>query len=64
MFLIEKEMGFVDKKAKSSLDNPGLSYMGDNDFPIFLKDFISENLLSLLEDLGLAIYVKGVLNER
>ncbi|MDO5819855.1 MAG: hypothetical protein Q4P11_05910 [Methanobrevibacter sp.] len=45
------EKNFISEKIISALDDPDFSYMSDADFPIYLKDFISEDLSSLVEDL-------------
>lgn len=45
------EIIFSNKKTNSTLDNPNLSYRGDKDFLIYLKDFIAENLSSLVENI-------------
>lgn len=45
------EKNFINKKIISALDDPDLSYMSDADFQNYLKDFISEDLSSLVEEL-------------
>ena len=45
------EKNFISEEIISALDDPDFSYMSDADFPIYLKDFISEDLSSLVGDL-------------
>ena len=51
MIFNRNEIIFSNKKTNSTLDNPNLSYRGDKDFLIYLKDFIAENLSSLVENI-------------
>lgn len=58
MLNFKDEINFINRKLGSALDNPKFSYMTDGDFQIYIKDFISENLSSFLEDFAPEAIIK------